>query len=263
MEDYLITIAGQITALFLPFFVLGFFLHQVERGLAKALHAILGQKSILLTGWIGTPLHELSHLILCPVFLHEVKEVKFFTFDEKSGTLGYVRHSFNPKSFYQVCGNFFIGAAPLFGGALCLWALSAWLLPGNEISPVFQGNALSNFNVFFDAVGNLLEGIWAAISNPDVLSDWRFWLFVYLALCISSHLAPSSADFEGGAKGFFCFLFLMILVFSTFYFLDKSHLIESFIQEIVSPLALLLLFALFISLILFLVLKPIAFLRGG
>jgi hypothetical protein len=262
MEDFLLTLGWQMGFLFLPFFILGFLLHQIERGLSQSLQSIMGRKAILFTGWIGTPVHEFSHLILCPVFYHQVKEVKFFTFDEKSGTLGYVRHSYNPKSFYQVIGNFFIGVAPLFGGALCLWGLSIFLLPETGIQSLFQQNPIASPGDLFEAISSIFSGLWEAVFDRSVNGNWKFWVFVYLSLCVGSHLAPSKADFDGGTKGFFCFLFLVIGILSLLYFFGKSVLVEDFIKDFLSPLVLLLLFATVINFVLLLALKPLAFIRG-
>jgi hypothetical protein len=79
-----------------------------------------GRKGILVTAWIGTPVHELGHLLMCYVFRHKITKFKLFSRKAKDGTLGYVNHGWNPKSLYQNIGNFFIGMGPIFSGTAAL-----------------------------------------------------------------------------------------------------------------------------------------------
>ena len=87
-----------------------------------------GWKSQLLTGWLGTPIHELSHAVMCLLFLHRIKDVALFRPNEKTGTLGYVHHEFNPRNLYHQIGNFFIGIAPVIGGCLVLYLIMPLLV---------------------------------------------------------------------------------------------------------------------------------------
>ena len=38
------------------------------------------------------------------------------------------------------------------------------------------------------------------ITRENLLS-WRLWVFLYLALCVGSHLAPSGSDYQGAKWG--------------------------------------------------------------
>lgn len=58
---------------------------------------------------VGIGLHELSHAIAAKVFNHRVNKISFFSPKKNSITEGYVEHSYNKHSFYQLSGMLFIG----------------------------------------------------------------------------------------------------------------------------------------------------------
>ena len=60
-----------------------------------------GRKGFLLTAWIGVPIHELGHAIMCVLFRHKIVATQFFPTDTSQGALGYIQHQYNQK----VCIN--------------------------------------------------------------------------------------------------------------------------------------------------------------
>ena len=99
-NSFSITINIFLT-LFLPIIIICIILNIIANEQNKRLYDIAGWGGLLTTAWIGTPIHELSHLIIAILTGHKIKEVKFFKPDPRTGTLGYVSHSFNPGNFYQ------------------------------------------------------------------------------------------------------------------------------------------------------------------
>jgi len=159
-----------------------------------------GWQAALWTGWIGTPIHEASHVVMCWLFGHEIESVALFAPDMREGRLGYVRHTYHRGSWWQEAGNLFIGIAPLFGGAVVLllvtWALYPQLVQAFLTLPADRFADLDGAKIGDMAVSatNLL----VATFHPLSL---KFWLYLYLVLCITLHAAPSSSDYRGALKG--------------------------------------------------------------
>ncbi len=194
-----------------PLIVMAFLLHVVERLLSSRLISRFGWRGVLMTGWLGVPVHELSHALACVLFRHRVERLRLFSPDPHTGRLGSVQHAWNRRSLYQQVGRFFIGIAPIVGGTLVLWWLS-WVfasLSPMTIEPPHLPPGSSLFALAGAAANGARELI-VGLARPEVLSSGWTWLYLYLCLCVGAHLAPSSSDLRGGAPGF---ALLLVLVF--------------------------------------------------
>lgn len=211
-----------------PFVVFTLLIHFLERLIQMRLASRFGWKSVLWTGWLGTPIHELSHAILCKAFGHKILEMELFEPDIKSGRLGFVRHSWDTRNWFEEVGNFFIGMAPLVGGSMALGGLLWFFYPdavANMISNSGIGSGsdviekASFTSMIFASVQSLLRDL----LSPSHLISWRFWLFTYLVLCVGSHMAPSRSDYDGAGRGVWmvvlavvgCLLLISLLGFET------------------------------------------------
>ena len=174
-------------------------LHLQERAVGKYLAHNLGWRAVLVTGWLGVPVHELGHLIFAGVFGHRVVAWRLFEPDPVSGTLGYVRHAHSRRSLYQVLGNVFIAAGPLVTGALVLGLLLYWMLPNDTAASIWrQSRALGETEQQW-------RGVWSLGLRlcTEVWQHRTAWLplQLYLAVCVASHLCPSRADLSGALRG--------------------------------------------------------------
>ncbi len=157
-----------------------------------------GRTVCYVTGFIGTPVHECSHALMCIIFGHKIKEIKFFAFDSSDGVLGYVRHTYNRKSLYQRIGNLFIGVAPVVVGALILAGLLYLLLP-DLFSKVWE--ELSKVNFLTD-IGGSFGHMWQAFAGMfSYMGTWQFWVFALIGSLIALHMTLSRADISGALSG--------------------------------------------------------------
>ncbi|MBQ8178719.1 MAG: hypothetical protein IJ033_05990 [Clostridia bacterium] len=178
----------------------------------KLFYANFGAKSTIVcyvTGFIGTPIHELSHALMCVIFGHKINEIKLFQISSKDGTLGYVNHSYNPRNIYQSIGTFFIGVAPILVISCLLYLLLYLLLP--DLTETIRSSITSldlstDFKGVFSLFKTTFEGL---ISNTN---NYKLWIFVAISITLSLHMTLSGADINGAKKGLVIIIILMLIV---------------------------------------------------
>ena len=215
----------------------------------------------LTTGIIGTPIHELSHALLCIVFGHRITEIKLFQIDDESGTLGYVNHSYNPKNWYQRIGNYFIGVAPLFGGSLFLYLIMSYFVPNAYFA--MNGFIAEIMDIYAGELGlslfpTIIRGAFAML--PIIFFDEfgvNTVIFIVITFCVALHMNLSTADIRGSIAPLpilAIVLFLVNFVLSLF----GMEVYASFLQGVFFVASYLLVF-LALSLILSLIILVIGF----
>lgn len=201
-----------------PVLLIGILLGYMENLSNNYLQQSFGMKVILLTAWIGVPVHEMGHLLMCWLFRHKIKKVKLLDLKASDGTLGYVQHSYSRSSLYQTMGNFFIGIGPILSGNIVLITGMYILLPGpfssfsDQLSD-FTANSL-NGPSFITSVAGFLTGIATSLFDPANLTNINFWIYIFLALGVSAHIALSREDLKGAATGL-PVIFIILLAANT------------------------------------------------
>lgn len=162
---------------------------------------------VRITGYIGTPVHELSHALMCVLFGHTVKKISMFGDSRRSRTLGYVEHTYYRGNLYHQIGNFFIGISPVVAGGLVILLLVRVLTPdiyfGMRTETAHIGAA---FAAGFDggAVLSLLGGVGSmmgALFSLDNFLSWRWWLCMLIVFSIAIHMEVSRSDILSGIRG--------------------------------------------------------------
>jgi hypothetical protein len=183
-------------------------LHLQERLAGRYLAHQLGWRAVLVTGWLGVPVHELAHLAAAKLFGHRIIAWRLFDPDPASGTLGYVRHAYSRRSAWQLLGGCAIGLAPLAVGGLLLAALACWVLSPAQLGELAREVAALPRRLADDA-DSLAPALLAALGELGREAAVRLWrersaltpLQLYLAVCIASHMAPSRSDLAGALPG--------------------------------------------------------------
>ena len=175
-----------------------------------------GIKAVMITGAIGVPIHELSHAFFALLFGHKITKMKLLQKPDENGVMGYVQHSYNPGSIYQQAGNFFIGIAPIFGGVFSIIALMRFVIPqayGRFINTLVKSLhvVVLNKSTIEGIMNSYLEVIKVIFSLKNFENPY-FYIFLIVAICISSHISLSSADIKGASKGLGIIFLILFMI---------------------------------------------------
>jgi hypothetical protein len=191
---------AQLVWILGPLFLIGFLLYLVGKGTRNVFVSGGGSAfDSYFTGWLGTPVHEFGHAAFCVLFRHPIEKVRWYSPRALDGNLGFVNHTYDPKSTYQQIGNFFIGVGPIVCGTVVIYALLGLLLPHTLPETLASGG-------IFDTGWQFLKSLFS-VEN---FKSWQFWVFFYLSLCITSHMSLSPADIKGGLRGLVSFVLLLL-----------------------------------------------------
>lgn len=196
-----------LLGLFFPIVFTCFILNILSNEQNRRLYYIGGWKGLLATAWIGTPIHELSHYLAAVVSNHKVVDMQLFKPDKRTGSMGYVAHSYKLDNFYQaVVGNTFIAIAPFFGGAAVIYLISTLVFPDfslftRDVPQIYYltlDNALEwkSYLLFGKSAYYFFVHLFDTIFAPEMLHDWKLYVFLFLMLGIANHLSPSGSDFK-------------------------------------------------------------------
>ena len=80
LKELLIITISEIVCLIGSIVVVGFILGFLRNKSIANFYKAFGRKSIYITGFIGVPIHELSHAIVAIIFKHKIKEIKHYIY---------------------------------------------------------------------------------------------------------------------------------------------------------------------------------------
>lgn len=196
MNNYIDVIFDTISMLVfstIPFFIFGLIMHYATIFIRNHFSSDNSWKFISYFTFVGSMVHELSHAIMCVIFKHDIQKVAFFS-PEEDEPFGYVLHRYDPNSFYQRCGCFFIGTAPLLCGVASIYYLSLYLLPHEIIAKLS-----SSYNPFL---------IFSFLFSAEFYSNIKNIIWLYLSFSIFLHITLSFDDLKGWATGLLTFVIL-------------------------------------------------------
>ncbi|MGE5418223.1 MAG: hypothetical protein ACM3UZ_15905 [Acidobacteriota bacterium] len=202
-------VAYPIAAILLTGLLLGWLARKSFAFLWKS----VGMPGVMLTAIVGVPVHELSHAFMCILFGHKIDGIMLLDFSAlRGGQAGYVQHSYNPTNPWQAIGTFFISMGPVFGGVLLIWAALQYLIPnpGLATGGLFMGQI--DWQAIYPAFAQLFSGLF----DTAYLADPRWWIFMYIAVSIASHMDPSATDYRSSAWGIAFILVVTLLITAIF-----------------------------------------------
>jgi|GEM_PF-1669712 len=197
---------NHLLLLALPLLLPAFVMQMAASLLEKQAVRTLGARPYLfLFAWLGTAVHELGHAFFHLIFGHRITQVKLFTLDPQSETLGYVRFEFQPGKLRHRIGLFFAAMGPILAGTALILLAAHLLTPGN--SPGVTGAsapALLQLGGLANWLAALPGAAWELGRHMlawVLQGGWRGALFVWLAFSVGSSVTLSPADLRLAARG--------------------------------------------------------------
>jgi len=212
-----------IVIFFVPSIIFAIIIRFTSMAIFKRLSKVIGIKTYIYMTAPGTVVHELGHAIFCLLFRHHINEMKLFS-PEPDGTLGYVNHSYNPKSAYQRVGNFFIATGPIWLGSAVIFVVSLILAPDTGSSKSLTTET------GFEVIVNSVAIAWHLILSLFSLSFWCTWesyLWLYLIFAIGTNISLSKQDVKGAWNGFIasCICIFVINLILTVFVKNQSFIV--------------------------------------
>ncbi len=218
IQAIVLTTLEQLISIFGVFFLFGLILYLLARFTRTVFVRSVGAKAdIVWTGWLGTPVHELGHALFCILFGHRINDIKLYDPNPHDGSLGYVNHSYNPRNTFHKIGNFFIGAGPIILGAIVLYAAMYYLLPNKmAIFKIINTKSVSvtglaSLQPQLSHLTDIGYRTLTAVFSQANLKTWTFWIFLYLSICIASHMELSPPDLRGMWSGLVTIVIIFLI----------------------------------------------------
>ena len=212
MQEEILTYFSTVFSILFLILLFGIIMDFLERLTLSYGVSMFGKKvMIFLSAYIGTPIHELGHLLFAVIFGHTITSVQLIPTRKslEQGYLGCVNHTYNKQNFYQKFGNFFIGIGPMFSGPIVILIILKLLLPEtynvlySQMIEIIQTNesALGTFLMMVKAIFGMFT-----LSN---LGNFKFYIFLFLSTNIAAHMGLS---FEDVKHSVFSLIFLLVII---------------------------------------------------
>jgi len=260
-----------IFSLFFPIIFACIILNLLSREQNKRLLYIGGWKALMVSAWIGTPIHELSHYLAAVIANHKIIDLKLFKPDKRTGSMGYMTHTFKEDDVYQaVFGNTIIAIAPFFGGAAVIYFFSTIIFsdfslfapeaPRLYYLNLDSLNEWNTYSLFFNSHLKFFGFLFKKIFSLAMLSNWKLYLFLFLMFGIANHISPSGSDFENFWQPATMLLVIIILLSLIVYpIMNDPHVIVQSLSKYIFVFVPILYLAIFIS-VLWLILTYVVYL---
>jgi len=207
--DVLINTIIHLTLWVFPLFGLSMGMSNVAGRLQKMISRVFGVRSyMLLFGWPGTLVHELSHTVTGLIFGHKIENFNVYLLGGRNGKAGSVRLRHNPESYYQRLGNFFIAMAPIFGGAAVIYLTAVVLIPDLPAVPAVQSGSIWSFASEMNDYLLALRDTLIQLCKNNLKSTA---LFLYIAASVGSGMRMSVTDMKKTVPGCFILAGLFLL----------------------------------------------------
>lgn len=169
-----------------------------------------------LTGFIGIPIHELSHMIMCGLTGTKINKFQLYDINNNRGFVKFINRG--PKVIRHLQCTL-SGMAPIIGGMFLCIILQKLLIPNYSL--------------------NLLE---------QYVKTKEFWIYTFLTSSIIFNMDLSMSDLKNVLKGIYIPLIILVVLyifdFNIINIINQNLIImiKSLLASFIVPCALMLLF---------------------
>ena len=184
-----------------------------------------GANSQVILGGLGVIIHELAHLVISILFLHQIGQFKLLELHnyKTTGTLGYVNHYWNRHNFYESLGNFFIGLAPCYLCSEVIWLVHGYLF-GNRLMNYMTGHNL----------GTAIQTAYKNVIHPFGPISWSLLVYIIIIVMIASTgYGLSNADLRNSWSGLPNWLILIIIFYVLIILLGNATLFIPLLWQLI------------------------------
>lgn len=212
MNEYFISYCFYLGTVLVLLIGFGFGFHIIVKSGWKNLSSKFGTYAFV-PRIIGTPVHEMGHLLFAVLTGSHIKGVKLFPKINsrlRSSGGGYVE--FAPR--HGLIGSiscFLCGIGPMVFCPFVIMVLMYFLMPDlytGMITVFAQTDMLEQENLLM-VIQNVVTGFFQSFRF-EMLEEWNFYLFLLLAVPIANECVLSGADVKNAGKGFFLIVFLLL-----------------------------------------------------
>lgn len=227
MDTLIFAIIKQLTTLF----VVSLLFSKILSWLSDKNNELLfstSPRAYALSSYIGVPVHEIGHLIMCLLFFHKVSDVKLISFSLRSREMGYVEHTYNHKNIYQQIGNYFIAIGPIISGIIVILLLHHWMTPEtiNIYLDDIQSISKDYFNIFnidiLNRVFDLYKSYIVNFYNEFNIGMIKTWLLLVGIIFISLNMSLSGPDLEHAKAGILYSVIVLVIINTISFYLRYS-----------------------------------------
>lgn len=182
-----------------------------------------GKAYWVMTSWLGTPLHELGHALMCLLFAHHIDHIRLIP--TKAGG-AVVEHSYHRGNPYAAFGNLWIGLGPILVGLCVIFAVLYAVYPESMASYraavadlLREGRPVAQV---WQRIGEFIHGLF----SEGTRQMWVRALAVIVLFSMSLHVRLSASDILGMLPGVPIYLVLSALVALVFTLLGQVWLLK-------------------------------------
>lgn len=227
MNEYLVSYSFYLLLILGLLIGFGFLFNQLVVSGWKKFGRIFGCAAFY-PRFIGTPVHELGHLLFALVTGSRIKKVKLFpVIDRKNRRCGGAYISFAPRRGLMGSFSLFLsGIGPMLFCPFVILVLMYFLVPELYLGilDIIRHVSVTQGDNLIIVIRQVVCGFFKSFQIK-MLMEWKFWLFLIVSIPIANECVLSGADIKSAGKGLLVLAVLLVIAGYALSFLPSNCLL--------------------------------------